>query len=66
MVGNDNCVTYRKLKLQIPESQVRAYFVKARVKVRQYPDGSHALFRGPKCVGRYDQKGANAPMKNAA
>jgi hypothetical protein len=57
-VGNDNCVSYRTLKLQIPESPMRPYFVKARVKVRVYPDGSHAVFHGPRCIGRYDAKGA--------
>ena len=56
-VGNDNCVSYRTLKLQIPESPMRAHFVKARVKVHVYPDGSHALFHGPRCIGRYDTKG---------
>ena len=30
-VGNDNCVSYRTLKLQIPESPMRPHFVKARV-----------------------------------
>ena len=44
---NDNCVSYRTLKLQIPESPMRPHFVKARVKVHVYPDGSHALFHGP-------------------
>jgi hypothetical protein len=29
-VGNDNCVSYRTLKPQIPESPMRAHFVKAR------------------------------------
>ena len=53
---NDNCVSYRTLKLQIPESPMRAHFVKARVKVHVYPDGSHALFHGPSCIGRYDEK----------
>ena len=38
-VGNDNCVSYRTLKLQIPESPLRPHFVKARVKVHVYPDG---------------------------
>jgi hypothetical protein len=57
-VGNDNCVAYRTLKLQIPESPMRPHFVKARIKVHVYPDGSHALFHGPKCIGRYDEKGA--------
>ena len=57
-VGNDNCVSCRTLKLQIPESPMRPHFVKARVKVHVYPDGSHALFHGPRCIGRYDEKGA--------
>jgi hypothetical protein len=46
-VMNDNCVSYSTLKLQIPESPMRAHFVKARVKVHIYPDGSCALFHGP-------------------
>jgi hypothetical protein len=57
-VGHDNCVSYRTLKLQIPESPMRPHFVKARVKVHVYPDGSHAVFHGPRCIGRYDEKGA--------
>ncbi len=65
-VGNDNCVSYRTLKLQIPESPLRPHFVKARVKVHHYPDGSHAVFYGPRCIGRYDQKGAIRDAKNAA
>ena len=56
-VGNDNCVSFNRLKLQIPESPLRAHFVKTRVKVRQYPDGTHAIFYGPRCLGRYDKKG---------
>jgi hypothetical protein len=47
-VGQDNCVSYRTLKLQIPESPMR----------HVYPDGSHALFHGPRCIGRYDGAGA--------
>src|SRR5450432_4103675 len=57
VVGNDNCVAYRRLKLQIPESPIRAHFVKARVKVHHYPDGAHAVFHGPRCIGRYDGNG---------
>ena len=70
-VGNDNCVSFNRLKLQIPASPLRAHFVKARVKVRQYHDGTHAIFHGPRCLGRYDQKGAMArrrtekPLKSA-
>jgi len=57
-VGCDNCVSYRTLKLQIPESPLRPHFVRARVKVHVYSDGSHALFHGPRCIGRYDERGA--------
>jgi transposase len=56
-VGNDNCVIFRKLKLQIPESPLRPHFVKASVKVRQYEDGSHAVFHGQRRIGRYDKAG---------
>ena len=63
-VGNDNCG--RTLKLQIPESPLRPHFVKARVKVHLYPDGSHAVFHGPRCIGRYDANGAIRDAKNAA
>ncbi len=65
-VGNDNCVSFNRLKLQIPASPLRAHFVKASVKVRQYHDGTHAIFHGPRCLGRYDQKGAAVDYPKAA
>jgi transposase len=58
-VGNDNCVAFNRLKLQIPESPLRPHYVKASVKVRHYPDGTHAVFHGPRCLGRYDRNGGN-------
>lgn len=65
-VGNDNCVSFNRLKLQIPESPLRPHFVKANVKVRQYHDGTHAIFHGPRCLARYDKKGAIEVEKKAA
>ncbi len=65
-VGNDNCVSFNRLKLQIQESPLRAHFVKTRVKVRQYPDGTHAIFYGPRCLGRYDKKGVLNEERKAA
>lgn len=65
-VGHDNCVCFNRLKLQIPESPIRAHFVKANVKVRNYTDGSHAIFHGPRCIGRYDKTGANVTDPKAA
>lgn len=66
LVGNDNCVSFNRLKLQIPESPLRAHFVKARVKVRHYPDGTHAIFHGPRCLGRYDWKGVLQESRKVA
>jgi transposase len=56
-VGNDNTVTFQRLRLQIPPSLLRPHFVKARVKVRHYPDGTYAIFHGPRRIGRYDAAG---------
>jgi transposase len=58
IVGNDNCVSYENRKLQIPESPLRPHFVRATVKVHQYPDGNLAIFHGRRCLGRYDSAGA--------
>ena len=57
VVGRDNTLSYRSVRLQLPESRMRAHYVKARVKVREYPDGSLAVLHGPRCVCRYDQAG---------
>src|SRR3984885_572961 len=58
-VGNDNCVSYRTLNPRTAiRGPMRPHFVRARVKVHVYPDGSHALFHGPRCIGRYDENGA--------
>jgi hypothetical protein len=54
VVGNDNCVSFLN---QIPESPLRPHFVKATVKVHQYPAGGMAIFHGRRCLGRYDSKG---------
>src|SRR3954451_3015716 len=56
-VGNDNTVTFHRHRLQIPASPLRTHFVKARVKVRHYHDGTHSVFHGPRCLGRYDAAG---------
>jgi transposase len=56
-VGNDNTVTFHRRRLQIPPSPLRSHFVKACVKVRHYPDGTYAIFHGPRRIGRYDAEG---------
>jgi hypothetical protein len=69
VVARDNTVGYAGLKLQLPPSPARAHYVKARVKVRHYPDGTLALFHGPRLLARYDAAGRHiegAPSKAAA
>ena len=68
VVGNDNTVVLQKVRLQIPPSPLRAHYVRASVKVRRYADGSHAVFHGPRCIGRYDAAGVSVdrPMQQAA
>ena len=50
-VQNDNTVRYKGLVLQIPEQAHRRHFVKASVKVHEYPDASLAIFH-PRCTAR--------------
>ena len=57
IVGNDNTVRYRARTLQLPESPLRRHFVKATVRVHDYPDGTLAVFHGPRCLARYHADG---------
>jgi hypothetical protein len=57
IVARDNTVIYGGLSLQLPESRARAHYVKARVKVREYPDGMLAVFHGPRLLARYNANG---------
>jgi hypothetical protein len=68
VVGNDNTVVLGRVRLQIPPSPLRPHYVRATVKVRRYQNGSHAVFHGPRCIGRYDAQGASVadPMAQAA
>jgi transposase len=57
IVARDNTLAYAGLQLQLPQSPLRAHYVKARVKVRAYPDGTLAVFHGPRLLARYDAQG---------
>lgn len=69
-VGNDNCVRHGRRSLQIPEQAHRRHYVRAAVRVNTYPDGSRAVFHGPRRLARYDATGAlldaEAPLRSAA
>ncbi|MER9223998.1 ISNCY family transposase, partial [Mesorhizobium sp. M0644] len=58
VVGRDNTIVFGRLRLQLPPSPIRHHFVKAKVKVRQYPDGTLAVFHGPRSIARYHADGS--------
>jgi len=64
-VGRDNCVSFEGLTLQIPKDDYRCNYIKAKVRVHRYLDGTLALFHGPKKLASYDQKGKQLKIKQA-
>ncbi|WP_419740063.1 hypothetical protein [Ruegeria sp.] len=58
VVGNDNTVRYKGLVMQIAADRHRHHFVKAKVRVHEYPDGQLVIFHGPRCIGRYQPDGS--------
>ena len=58
VVGNDNCVRYKGMSLQIPPVGDRAHFVRAKVMVHEYEDGTMAVVHaGKRKLGVYDREG---------
>jgi transposase len=66
VVGADNCVAYHRRSLQIPAQRHRQHYVRATVRVHEYPDGWLAIFDGPRCLARFDPKGASRDVSCAA
>jgi transposase len=57
VVAKDNTVRYQGRSLQIPPDPHRFHYVKATVRVHEYPDGTLGLFHGPRCLARYRADG---------
>jgi hypothetical protein len=55
--GNDNTVQWRALTLKIAPSPLSPHFVRATVRVHEYPDGHLAIFHGPHRLADYDPRG---------
>jgi transposase len=66
VVARDNTVAYEGRRLQLPASPARAHYVKAKVKVREYPDGSLAVFHGPRRLAGYAAAAEIAAVPTAA
>lgn len=65
-VGRDNCVNWNGISLQIPPQRHRHHYVKASVRVHEYPDGQLAIFDGPSCLARFDPEGKPVDAAKAA
>jgi hypothetical protein len=64
-VGNDNCVRWRGASRRSRQSPLRPHFVRATVRLHQYPDGSIALFKGPHRLATFPAA-AEPPQELAA
>jgi transposase len=64
-VSNDNTVRWKGRTLQIPPSRLRPHFVRAKVRVHEYPDGALALYWGPHRIAEFPPR-AGAPIEQAA
>jgi hypothetical protein len=60
-VASDNTVAWHGRCLQIPKHPSRAHFVRAKVRVHQYPDGELAIFHGPLCLARWSPEQTETP-----
>jgi len=56
-VMKDNCVQFESLKLQIPANPLRMNYIKVKIRVHRYLNNQLAIFHGPRCLARYNQKG---------
>ncbi len=65
-VGNDNCVSYDGRRLQIAPQPHRIHYVRAKVRVHEYEDGTMAVFHDKLRLGRYDREGRPLAASNGA
>ena len=56
-VSSDNCVSFEGKTLQIPPDRYRCNYIKVKVRVHRYLDGSLAIFHGPRKLADYDARG---------
>jgi transposase len=66
VVRSDNCVAYQNKLLQIPADRHRCHYVKAKVRVHEYANGSLAVFYGPRCLAHYAANGKEIKIKAKA
>lgn len=62
-VQRDNCVRFENLVLQIPKNEYRCNYIKAKIRVHRYFDGTLSIFHGPRKLAEYDNKGQQIQNK---
>jgi hypothetical protein len=67
-VARNNCISFEGVTLQIPQDQHRCNYITVKVRVHRYPDGSLAVFHGPRKLANYHPIGQikEDPEKDAA
>jgi len=56
-VGNDNCVSFEGMSLQLPADEMRYHYVRTKVRVHRYVDKTLGVFHGPRKLASYDADG---------
>lgn len=64
-VGRDNCVSFEGVILQIPADTYRCNYIKTKVRLHRYLDGTLAIFHGPRKLATYDRGGQLQVQKRA-
>src|SRR4030066_535899 len=59
-VGNDNCIKFDGMTLQIPSDKYRFHYVKVKVRVHRYPNGNLAIFHGHRKLATFNSQGKEA------
>lgn len=65
-VNADNCVSFERMTLQIPANRYRCHYVRVKVQIHRYLDGSLAIFHGPRKLADYDARGKLKKESKAA
>src|SRR5438477_2006614 len=68
VVGQDNIVSFDGMPLQLAKQPGRPTCAGLRVVVRRHLDGSHSVWRGPLCLGRFAPHGLSiaSPVERGA
>lgn len=61
-VNKDNTVSYKGKLFQIPTQKYRCHYVKVKIRVHEYIDGSLTLFHGPRRIAAFGPQGQ--PLDN--